>query len=112
MAYARLGRTSSHREALFRNMATSLFREERIQTTAPKAKELKSIAEKMVTLAKEGSLHARRQAASYIMDEAVVAKLFDEVAAKYQDRQGGYTRIVKVGFRKGDAAEMVILELV
>jgi len=112
MAYQKLGRTSSHREAMFRNMVTSLFREERIQTTEPKAKELKSIAEKMVSLAKKGGLHARRQALSYIIDDAVVTKLFDEIAPKYAERQGGYTRIIKVGPRRGDAADMVILELV
>ncbi|MHB8171502.1 MAG: 50S ribosomal protein L17 [Thermincolia bacterium] len=112
MAYQKLGRTSSHREAMFRNMVTSLFREERIQTTGPKAKELKSIAEKMVSLAKKGDLHARRQALSYIIDETVVSKLFDEIGPKYSERQGGYTRIIKVGPRRGDAAEMVILELV
>ncbi|MDA8235069.1 MAG: 50S ribosomal protein L17 [Clostridia bacterium] len=112
MAYQKLGRTSSHREAMFRNMVTSLFREERIQTTGPKAKELKSIAEKMVSLAKKGDLHARRQALSYIIDETVVSKLFDEIGPKYAERQGGYTRIIKVGPRRGDAAEMVILELV
>ncbi len=112
MAYQKLGRVSSHRNAMFRNMITSLFREERIQTTGPRAKELKSIADKMVTLAKKGDLPARRQAMEYIFDEGVVTKLFDEIAPKYADRQGGYTRVIKVGTRRGDAAEMVILELV
>ena len=112
MAYQKLGRVSSHRNAMFRNMVTSLFREERIQTTGPRAKELKTIADKMVTLAKKGDLHAWRQAMEYIFDEGVVAKLFNEIAPKYADRQGGYTRVIKVGTRRGDAAEMVILELV
>lgn len=112
MAYAKLGKTSSHRKAMFRNMVTSLFNSERIQTTEPKAKEVNRIAEKLITLAKRGDLHARRQVLEYVSDEAVVAKLFDTIAAKYETRQGGYTRIVKVGTRRGDAAEMVILELV
>jgi len=93
-------------------MVTSLLKEERIETTAPKAKEVRSIAEKMVTLAKRGDLAARRQALAYILDETVVKKLFDEIGPKYAERQGGYTRIVKVGNRRGDAAEVVILELV
>lgn len=112
MAYAKLGKTSSHRKAMFRNMVTSLFRSDRIQTTEPKAKEVNRIAEKLITLAKRGDLHARRQVLEYVMDEAVVSKLFDTIASKYETRQGGYTRIVKVGARRGDAAEMVILELV
>ena len=112
MAYAKLGKTSSHRNAMFRNMVTSLFKEERIETTAPKAKEVNRIAEKMITLAKRGDLHARRQVMQYVMEEDVVKKLFDTIAAKYADRQGGYTRIIKKGFRRGDAAEVVILELV
>ncbi|AVX21779.1 MAG: 50S ribosomal protein L17 [Bacillota bacterium] len=112
MAYRKLGRNSGHRRALLRNMVTSLFKEERIETTAPKAKEVRSIAEKMVTLAKRGDLAARRQALAYILDETVVKKLFDEIGPKYAERQGGYTRIVKVGNRRGDAAEVVILELV
>lgn len=112
MPYQKLGRVSSHRNAMFRNLLTSLFREERIQTTGPRAKELKSIADKMVTLAKKGDLHARRQAMDYLFDETVVTKLFEELAPKYADRQGGYTRVIKVGPRRGDAAEMVILELV
>ncbi len=112
MAYRKLNLNSSNRNAMFRNMVTSLFRSERIQTTGPRAKELKSIAEKMVTLAKKGDLHARRQAAEYIFDESIVKKLFEEIAPKYADRQGGYTRILKVGTRRGDAAELVILELV
>lgn len=112
MAYQRLGLTSSHRDAMFRNLVTSLFREKRIETTVTRAKEIKSIAEKMVTLAKRGDLHARRQALAYLYDEAVVAKLFEEIAPNYAERQGGYTRTIKKGYRRGDAAEVVILELV
>lgn len=112
MAYAKLGVTSSHRRAMFRNMMTSLFREGRIQTTAPRAKELKSVAEKMITVAKRNDLHARRQVLKSISDKEVVNKLFDDIAPKYNDKPGGYTRTIKVGFRRGDAAEMVILELV
>jgi large subunit ribosomal protein L17 len=97
---------------MLRNLVTSLIKENRIQTTETRAKEVKSIADKMVTLAKKGDLAARRQALAYIYDEEVVRKLFDSVGPKYTDRQGGYTRIVKVGHRRGDAAPMVILELV
>ncbi len=108
----KLGRTSSHRKAMFRNMVTSLFEHERIVTTEKKAKELKPIAEKMITLAKRGDLHARRQALSYIQSKDVVAKLFDEIQSQFTDRQGGYTRIIKTGNRQGDAAPMAIIELV
>ncbi len=108
----KLGRTSSHRQAMFRNMVTSLFEHERIVTTEQKAKELKPIAEKMITLAKRGDLHARRQALSYIQSKNVVAKLFDEIQSQFADRQGGYTRIIKTGPRRGDAAQMAIIELV
>ncbi len=108
----KLGRTSSHRKAMFRNMVTSLFEHERIVTTEQKAKELKPIAEKMITLAKRGDLHARRQALSYMQSKDVVAKLFDEIQNQFADRQGGYTRIVKTGIRQGDAAPMAIIELV
>jgi len=108
----KLGRTSSHREAMFRNMVTSLFEHERIVTTEKKAKELRPIAEKMITLAKRGDLHARRQALSYIQSRNVVAKLFDEIQSQFADRQGGYTRIIKTGIRQGDAAPMAIIELV
>ena len=108
----KLGRTSSHRKAMFRNMVTSLFEHERIVTTEKKAKELKPIAEKMITLAKRGDLHARRQALSYIQSKDVVAKLFDEIQSQFADRQGGYTRIIKTGNRQGDAAPMAIIELV
>ena len=112
MSYRKLGRDSSARKALLRGIVTSLFRYERIETTEAKAKELRKIAEKMLTLAKRGDLHARPQALAYMMDKDVVKKLFDEVAPKYKDRQGGYTRIIKTGVRQGDAAPMVIIELV
>ncbi|MDQ0286126.1 large subunit ribosomal protein L17 [Desulfofundulus luciae] len=112
MAYRKLGRNTGHRRAMLRNLVTSLFRENRIQTTEPRAKEVKSIADKMVTLAKRGDLAARRQALAYIYDERVVRKLFNDLAPRYADRPGGYTRIVKMGYRRGDAAPMVILELV
>ena len=95
-----------------RGIVTSLFQHERIETTEAKAKELRKVADKMLTLAKRGDLHARRQVMAYMMDEDVVKKLFDEVAPKYKDRQGGYTRIIKAGVRQGDAAPMVIIELV
>ena len=108
----KLGRTSSHRQAMFRNMVTSLFEHERIVTTEQKAKEIRPIAEKMITLAKRGDLHARRQALDYIRRKAVVAKLFDEILSQFSDRQGGYTRIIKTGTRRGDAAAMAIIELV
>lgn len=108
----RLGRTSSHRKAMVRNMVTSLFEHERIVTTTPKAKEVRKIADKMITLAKRGDLHARRQALSFIQSKEVVAKLFDEIQVQYADRNGGYTRIVRTGQRLGDAAPMAILELV
>ena len=108
----KLGRTSAHRDAMFRNMVTSLFEHERIVTTEQKAKELRPIAEKMITLAKRGDLHARRQALSYLRSKDVVAKLFDEIQEQFADRNGGYTRIVKTGIRKGDAAAMAIIELV
>ena len=112
MAYRKLGRDSSARKALGRSIVTSLFQHERIETTEAKAKELRKVAEKMLTLAKRGDLHARRQVLAYMMDEGVVKKLFDEIAPKYKDRQGGYTRIIKTGVRQGDAAPMVIIELV
>ena len=112
MAYRKLGRDSSARRALFRNMLTSFFAYERIETTEAKAKEVSGLADKMITLAKRGDLHARRQVLSYLMDEEVVKKLFDSIAPKYQERHGGYTRVLKLGFRRGDAAPMAILELV
>lgn len=112
MAQAKLGRTSSHRRALFRNLVTSLLATERVETTEAKAKEVQPIAEKLVTLAKRGDLHARRQAASYVMNEDTVKKLFDVIGPRYADRAGGYTRIVRLDHRRGDAAPMVLLELI
>lgn len=112
MAYRKLGRTTSSRKALFRSILTSFFAHERIETTEAKAKEISGLADKMISLAKRGDLHARRQVLSYLMDEEVTAKLFDTIAPKYSDRQGGYTRILKLGPRRGDAAPMVIMELV
>lgn len=112
MAYAKLGRNTGHRKAMLRNLVTSLLRDERITTTETRAKEVRSIAEKMISLAKQGDLSARRQALEYIYEEKVVRKLFDTYGPKYADRQGGYTRIVKIGHRRGDAAQMVLLELV
>jgi len=97
---------------MVRNMVTSLLEHERIVTTTPKAKEVRKVADKMITLAKRGDLHARRQALAFIRDSKVVAKLFDKLRAEYQDRQGGYTRIIQTGNRNGDAAPMAILELV
>jgi len=108
----RLGRTTSHRKAMVRNMVTSLLEYERIVTTTPKAKEVRKVADKMITLAKRGGLHARRQALSFIQDKNVVAKLFDSLKDEYMDRNGGYTRIIQTGNRIGDAAPMAILELV
>jgi large subunit ribosomal protein L17 len=107
-----LGRSSAHRSAMFRNMVTSLFEHERIVTTVEKAKEMRPIAEKMITLAKRGDLHARRQALAYIRSKKIVAKLFDQIGEQFKDRNGGYTRIVQTGTRQGDAASMAILELV
>ena len=112
-AHRKLGRTSSHRTALFANMAASLIKHEQIVTTLPKAKELRPFVEKLVTLAKKGDLHARRQALSTLaQDKFAVHKLFAEVAPRYAERPGGYTRILKIGQRAGDATEMVFIELV
>jgi len=108
----KLNRTASHRKALFANMAASLIRHEQIVTTLPKAKELKPIVDKLVTLGKRGDLHARRQAISQIRDKDAVAKLFDILAERYKDRPGGYTRVLKAGFRHGDAAPVAVIELV
>lgn len=110
--YRRLNRTHEHRKALFSNMAGSLIEHEQIKTTLPKAKELKRIMDKLVTLAKRGDLHARRRAAAQLKQDKDVAKLFDVLGARYQDRQGGYTRVLKAGFRYGDMAPMAIIELV
>lgn len=108
----RFGMKTSHREAMFRNMVTSFLASEQIVTTDAKAKELRKIAEKMITLGKRNDLHAIRQAASYIREKTVVAKLFSTIAPRFQDRPGGYTRIIKLGLRSGDAASMSILQLV
>lgn len=108
----RLGRTTSHRVAMFRNMVTSFLTHERIVTTDAKAKELRPIAEKMITLGKKGDLHAIRQAASYIRDKDTVTKLFSAIAPRYKERAGGYTRIIKLGIRPGDAAPLSVIELV
>jgi len=108
----RLGRNTAHRRAMMRNMATSLFDHERIQTTDSKAKELRREAERLVTLAKKGDLASRRRALGYIKDKQVVAKLFERIGPRYQNRAGGYTRIIKVGRRPGDQAPMSVIELV
>ncbi|MBL0225025.1 MAG: 50S ribosomal protein L17 [Geobacteraceae bacterium] len=108
----RLGRTTSHREAMFRNLVTSFLNHEKITTTDAKAKEIRSVAEKMITLGKRGDLHSLRQAASYIREKSVVTKLFSTIAPRYKDRAGGYTRIVKLGVRQGDAAPVSLIELV
>ncbi|NML73909.1 50S ribosomal protein L17 [Rhizobium sp. S-51] len=108
----KLNRTASHRKAMFANMAASLILHEQIVTTLPKAKEIRPIVEKLVTLGKRGDLHARRQAISQIRDVAVVAKLFDAIASRYATRNGGYLRIMKAGFRQGDNAAMAVIEFV
>jgi large subunit ribosomal protein L17 len=108
----RLGRTSSHRIALLRNLAVSLFRHERIRTTDPKCRELRRFAEKLITKAKKGDLHNRRLAARHIQDEEVLQKLFDDLGPRFAERNGGYTRIVKLGPRQGDCAAMSVIELV
>ncbi len=110
--YRKLGRDSSARKALFRSVLTSFFRHGRIETTEAKAKEVSGLADQLITLAKRGDLAARRTAIARLYDEDVVRKLFDEIADKYKDRQGGYTRILKLGPRRGDAAPMAVLELV
>jgi len=107
----KLGRTTSHRKAMLRNMVTSLLKEEKIVTTDAKAKELQSVAEKMITLGKKGDLHARRQADAFIRESAVTKKVFEELSKRYSERAGGYTRIVKVGFRQGDNAPVSVVEL-
>lgn len=111
-AHRKLGRTSSHRLAMFRNQLASLIESERIVTTLPKAKELRPLIEKLITLAKTDSVHARRQAAKSVPDDGLIAKLFDTIGPRFSTRPGGYTRILKLGQRRGDAAEMAILELV
>ncbi len=108
----RLGRSTSHRKALFRTLTTELFRYDRIKTTEAKAKTIQPFAEKLITLARRGDLQARRQAARDITDPAILQKLFDEIGPRMQDREGGYTRIFKLGPRRGDAANMALIELV
>jgi len=107
----KLNRTSSHRKALFRNLAAALFQHESIKTTNPKALELRKVADRLITLAKAGTLHATRLAFAYPRDKEVVKKLFTDIGARYADTSGGYTRVLKVGPRKGDAAPMAIIEL-
>lgn len=108
----KLNRTSSHRRALFANMANALIKHEQIKTTLPKAKELKRYMDKMITLGKKGGLSRRRQAFAALRDDAMVAKLFDTLAERYEDRPGGYTRVLKAGYRHGDAAPMAVIELI
>ncbi len=107
-----LGRYGSHRRAMLSNLAADLFLQERLETTLPKAKELRRVAEKLITKAKRGGLHDRRIVASRMPDKTAVKKLFDELAARYESREGGYTRIVKTGFRHGDSSPMAVIELV
>jgi large subunit ribosomal protein L17 len=111
-AIKKLGKTASHRKAMLRNQVTSLLKYEKIVTTDAKAKVLRSVADKMITLGKRGTLHARRQAASYIRDGEVTKKVFDELSGRYSERQGGYTRIIKLGHRIGDNAPLSQIELV
>ena len=108
----KLNRTSSHRKAMFANMAAALIKHEQIVTTLPKAKELRPVVEKLITLAKRGDVHARRQAISKVRDETQVKKLFDVLGERYSERNGGYTRVLKAGFRYGDSAPMAVIELV
>ncbi len=108
----KLNKTPSHRKAMFANMAAALVKHEQIVTTLPKAKELRRVVDKLITLGKRGDLHARRQAISHMRDKAMVSKLFETLGPRYQDRNGGYTRVLKAGFRYGDAAPMAVIELV
>ena len=112
MSGRKLNRTSSHRKAMFANMTASLLLHEQISTTKPKAKDLRTFVDKMITLGKRGDLHARRQAMSFLQDKAVVTKLFDTLADRYKDRHGGYSRVLTDGYRYGDAAPMAVIELV
>ncbi|HEY1720558.1 MAG TPA: 50S ribosomal protein L17 [Magnetospirillaceae bacterium] len=112
MSGRKLNRRSQHRRAMFANMANALLKHEQITTTLPKAKDLRPIAEKLITLGKRGDLHARRQAHAQLRDDAIVAKLFSTLAERYKTRAGGYTRVLKAGFRHGDAAAMAVIELV
>lgn len=108
----RFNRTASHRKAMFKNMANALIKHEQIVTTLPKAKDLRPVVEKLITLGKRGTLHARRQAVAQLRDETMAKKLFDVLAERYKDRPGGYTRVLKAGFRYGDSAPMAVIELV
>lgn len=110
--YRKLGMVSAHRKAMLRNLTTDILKHGKVTTTETRAKEARRMVEKMITLGKRGDLHARRQALSYVMDKQVVKNLFDEIAPKYSERKGGYTRIMKLGPRKGDGAPMAIIELV
>jgi len=112
VAGRKLGVTDTHRFAMFRNLAHALIKHEQITTTLPKAKELRPVAEKLITLGKRGGLHARRQAYAQLRDDVIVAKLFGAIAERYKDRKGGYTRVLKAGIRYGDAASMAVIELV
>ena len=108
----KLSRNTSHRRALLRNLVTSFLEHGRLMTTLPKAKEIRPLAEKMITLGKRDSLHARRQVQAYLLKEAIAKKVFDTIAPKFADRKGGYSRIVKLGYRKGDGADLAIIELI
>ena len=112
VAGRKLGVTSSHRLAMFRNMGVALIKHEQITTTLPKAKELRPVAEKLITLGKRGGLHARRQAYAQLRDDVIVSKLFSTIADRYKARAGGYTRVLRAGMRHGDAADMAVIELV
>jgi len=112
MSGRKFSRTSSHRKAMFENMAAALLKHEQITTTLPKAKDLRPIVEKLITLGKRGGLHCRRQALSMLQDTTVTEKLFSVIADRYKERQGGYIRVVKAGFRYGDSAPMAVIELV
>ncbi len=108
----KFNRTASHRKAMFANMAVALIKHEQIKTTLPKAKDLRGVVDRLITLGKRGDLHARRQALSVLRDRTIAAKLFKELAERYKDRPGGYTRVIKAGFRYGDTAPMAVIELV
>jgi len=112
MSGRKLGRKSQHRKAMFSNMAASLIKHEQIKTTLPKAKEMRGVVDKLITLGKSGTLHDRRRAYAFLRDDATVAKLFETLGPRYKERSGGYTRVLKAGHRYGDAAAMAILELV
>lgn len=111
-SHRKLNRTASHRKAMFANMAAALIKHEQIVTTLPKAKELRSVVEKLITLGKRGDLHARRLVISRLQDKSMAAKLFETLGPRYKDRKGGYTRVLKAGFRYGDSAPMAVIELV